>query len=122
MSGSAKALKRNNGKCEGILIGPQWPLVSPGLDSIVVFLLAEGRDQLRFKICGADGKLTIEPFKKRESIWMTGACNHPSLSALPLIVDELIHSAAAPTWNLGKSQVNGKSGTYEALSGALGSV
>jgi hypothetical protein len=71
-----------------------WPLVSPRLDSIVVFLLAEGRDQLRFKICGADGQLTIEPFKKRESILMTGACNHPSLSTLPLMVDELIHSAA----------------------------
>ncbi len=30
------------------------------LDSIVVFLLGERRDQLRCKICGADGILTID--------------------------------------------------------------
>jgi hypothetical protein len=107
--GSTKALKRNNEQWE--MQRNSWPLASPRLDYIVVFLLAEGRDQLRFKICGADGKLTIEPFKKRESILMTGACNHPSLSALPLMVDELIHSAGCPTWNLGKSGANGKSGT-----------
>ena len=57
------------GNAKEFLLAPRFS----ALDSIVVFLLAEGRDQLRFKSCGADGKLTIERFQKRESILMTGA-------------------------------------------------
>jgi hypothetical protein len=71
-----------------------WPLVSRRLDSIVVFLLAEGRDQLRFKIYGADGKLTIELFKKRESILMPWGLQPSKFVGPPLMVDELIYSAA----------------------------
>jgi hypothetical protein len=67
---------------------PYWPLNGPSfsryLDSIIDYLLAERRGRLRFNICGADGKPAIKPFRKRESIWMTEACNHSNLLVLRL--------------------------------------
>jgi hypothetical protein len=103
MLGNAKALKRNNRECKGILIGPSMAPRFPGRsDSVVVFFLTALREaSAQVKLRGTDGKLTTELPRKRDfkltlPVTCLDGCEglyHPNCLVLPFKL-ELIRLAA----------------------------